>query len=213
MQVRLLPCGETATLIEVADGAAVSAVVAALVGGGDAATPAAGIVEVVPAARTVLVRYAQAATMAAQRAALEALLAQADPTPPPALGERTVRVPVSYDGPDLDVVAELTGLTVADVVSAHTGLPWRVAFGGFAPGFAYLTDGDPRLRVPRRAEPRPAVPAGSVGLADEYSGIYPRATPGGWQLLGRTGVPVWDSHRHPPALLRPGWWVQFEVAR
>ena len=91
-----------------------------------------------------------------------------------------------YDGPDLDDVAALTGLSRAEVVAAHTGTPWRVAFGGFAPGFAYLVGGDPRLRVPRRDRPRPSVPAGSVGLAGEFSGVYPRSSPGGWQLLGTT---------------------------
>ena len=95
------------------------------------------------------------------------------------------------------------------MIAAHTASPWRVAFGGFAPGFAYLTGGDPRLQAPRRAEPRPSVPAGSVGLAGEYSGIYPRSSPGGWQLIGRTAAALWDAGRQPPALLSPGRWVQF----
>ena len=111
---------------------------------------------------------------------------------------------VRYDGPDLDEVARLTGLTHAEVVAAHTGTPWRVAFGGFAPGFAYLVGGDPRLHVPRRDRPRPSVPAGSVGLAGEFSGVYPRSSPGGWQLLGTTDAVLWDADRDPPALLAPG---------
>jgi biotin-dependent carboxylase-like uncharacterized protein len=98
------------------------------------------------------------------------------------------------------------------VVAAHTGTPWRVGFGGFAPGFAYLTGGDPRLHVARRAEPRTSVPAGSVGLAGEFSGVYPRSSPGGWQLIGRTDAVLWDAARTPPALLSAGAQVRF-VAR
>ncbi len=213
MQARLLPCGEAALLIEVADANAVGSVTAALLDHGDAGGMPAGVVEVVPAARTVLVRYADSAILAAHRPSLVALLTTTSPVLPPPTSERTIRVPVVYDGPDLAFVGQLTGLSPDEVVAAHTGRPWRVAFGGFAPGFAYLSDGDPRLRVPRRAEPRPVVPTGSVALAGEFSGIYPRASPGGWQLLGRTDVPLWDSTRQPPALLRPGWWVQFEVDR
>jgi biotin-dependent carboxylase-like uncharacterized protein len=123
-----------------------------------------------------------------------------------------VEVPVHYDGDDLEEVAALTGLTPAEVVAAHTGRPWQVGFVGFAPGFAYLVDGDPRLRVPRRSSPRPRVPAGAVGLADEYSGVYPRSSPGGWQLLGHTDVALWDLDRDPPALLRPGLRVRFTDA-
>ena len=84
------------------------------------------------------------------------------------------------------------------MVAAHTGTPWRVGFGGFAPGFAYLTGGDPRLKVARRSEPRTSVPAGAVGLAGEFSGVYPRSSPGGWQLIGRTDAVLWDPDREPP---------------
>ena len=108
-------------------------------------------------------------------------------------------------------MAQHTGLTVAAVVDAHVATPWRVGFGGFAPGFAYLVGGDPRLAVPRRAEPRTRVPAGSVGLAGEFSGVYPRESPGGWQLIGRTDAVLWDIDRTPPALLRPGMWVRFRA--
>jgi KipI family sensor histidine kinase inhibitor len=124
----------------------------------------------------------------------------------------TVEIPVTYDGPDLADVARLTGLAEDEIVAAHTATPWRVAFGGFAPGFAYLTGGDERLRVPRRDEPRTAVPAGAVGLAGEFSGVYPRSSPGGWQLIGSTAAPLWDAERDPPALLRPGGAVRFRVA-
>ena len=95
------------------------------------------------------------------------------------------------------------------MVDAHTGQPWTVGFGGFAPGFSYLVGGDPRLEVPRRAEPRTRVPAGAVGLAGPFSGIYPRSSPGGWQVIGETDVVLWDVDRDPPALLQPGASVQF----
>jgi len=125
----------------------------------------------------------------------------------------TIIVPVTYGGPDLAEVAELTGLSEEDVVAAHTETSWTVGFTGFAPGFAYLVDGDPRLQVPRRATPRPTVPAGSVGLAGEFSGIYPRSSPGGWQLIGRTDVDLFDIRRDPPALLVAGMKVQFREVR
>jgi KipI family sensor histidine kinase inhibitor len=118
---------------------------------------------------------------------------------------------VTYDGADLAEVARLSGLTTAQVIAAHTATPLRVGFGGFAPGFAYLVGGDPRLHVPRRAEPRTRVPAGSVGLAGEFSGVYPRESPGGWQLIGRTDAALWDVTRDKPALLTPGMWVQFRA--
>lgn len=203
-----LPCGPEAVLLEPDDPQQLAGLVAALSGG---AVP--GVAEVVPAARTVLVRFGSPRGLAAARPALEQLLATTPaiaPVPDPA---RTIEIATIYDGPDLTDVARLTGLGVAGVVAAHTGKPWRVAFGGFAPGFAYLTDGDPRLQVPRRAEPRPSVPAGSVGLAGEFSGIYPRSSPGGWQLIGRTTAALWDASREPPALLSPGLWVQFRTVK
>lgn len=125
---------------------------------------------------------------------------------------QAVEIPVTYDGADLDEVAGLTGLTRADVVEAHTASTWTVAFGGFAPGFSYLVGGDPRLVVPRRDSPRARVPAGSVGLAGEFSGVYPRESPGGWQLIGHTSLAMWDSHRDEPALLVAGMTVRFAVA-
>lgn len=145
---------------------------------------------------------------------LRAAIAAREPMPPgPAIDVDEVVIAVSYDGPDLAEVAMLTGLTEDEVVAAHTGTAWRVGFGGFAPGFAYLVGGDPRLQVPRRSTPRTSVPAGSVGLAGEFSGIYPRASPGGWQLIARTDVDLFDVERDPPALLQPGMRVRFEVRR
>ena len=116
---------------------------------------------------------------------------------------------MTYDGPDLADVASHTGLSEDEIVAAHTGAPWTVAFGGFAPGFAYLVGGDERLAVPRRESPRTSVPAGSVGLAGEFSGVYPRSSPGGWQLIGHTDAVMFDVDRDPPALLAPGAQVRF----
>ena len=128
-------------------------------------------------------------------------------------GRADLVIDVEYDGADLDEVARLTGLDPAQVVAAHTDTPWRVGFGGFAPGFAYLVGGDPRLNVPRRSEPRTKVPTGSVALAGEFSGVYPRESPGGWQLIGHTDAVLWDVERDNPALLTPGMWVQFRAVR
>jgi len=200
----LLPYGERALLVQAApaDIGRLQVALAGLVG-----------VEIVPAASSLLIRPSAVERLDELRAAVAAIIAGPLPPAPTADSGTLVPVRVVYDGPDLAEVAELTGLGVDGVVAAHTGTPWRVAFGGFAPGFAYLADGDPRLVVPRRAEPRTSVPAGSVGLAGEFSGVYPRPSPGGWQLIGRTDAILWDPHRTPPALLSPGAWVRFEAVR
>ena len=171
-----------------------------------------GVDDIVPAARTVLVKLAGTGYQAPTRQRLGGITlgedAFANAAAPPA-GQADVVLDVVYDGADLDEVARLTGMDVRQVVAAHTGTPWRVGFSGFAPGFAYLIGGDERLVVPRRSDPRTKVPVGSVGLAGEFSGVYPRESPGGWQLIGRTSAPLWDVERDNPALLVPGMWVQF----
>ena len=201
--MNLLPFGDAALLIEVDGLPEVLALAAAV----RAARPA-GVLDVVPAARTVLLPVAPGTDLGAVRRAVLDL--PVDPTAVP--DGATVEIAVTYDGPDLAEVARMTELGEDEVVAAHTGTPWRVAFGGFAPGFAYLTGGDERLRVPRRDEPRTTVPAGAVGLAGEFSGVYPRPSPGGWQLIGSTDAVLWDAGREPPALLEPGGWVRFVVA-
>jgi KipI family sensor histidine kinase inhibitor len=176
----------------------------------EAALP--GVLDVVPASRTVLVKLAGPRYQAPTRQRLASLRIVADPASELSPPDRAdITLDVVYDGPDLDEVARLTGLTPEQVVAAHTGTLWRVAFGGFAPGFAYLVGGDPRLEVGRRAEPRTKVPSGSVGLAGEFSGVYPRESPGGWQLIGRTDAVLWDINRDNPALLTSGMWVQFKA--
>jgi KipI family sensor histidine kinase inhibitor len=120
---------------------------------------------------------------------------------------------VRYDGDDLDVVARAWGCSTAEVIDRHTSTAYTVAFCGFAPGFAYCTSDLPLPAVPRRSEPRPRVPAGSVALAAEYCGVYPRTMPGGWQLIGTTGAVLFDPRRDRPALLAPGTTVRFEAVR
>lgn len=171
-----------------------------------------GVVDIVPASRTVLIkldgpRYQGVARQQLSKLRLAPETAQEATSPVD--GRADVVIDVVYDGADLDEVAELTGLSRRDVIAAHTETPWRVGFAGFAPGFAYLVGGDERLNVPRRSEPRTKVPVGSVGLAGEFSGVYPRESPGGWQLIGRTDADLWDVDREQPALLTPGQWVQF----
>ena len=172
--------------------------------------PWSAVTDVVPAARTVLLLTRPGTDLGAlgQAVARPRRAGRRSRHPGrsavPHRAARWSRCPSRYDGPDLDDVARLTGLTPGEVVAAHTATPWRVAFGGFAPGFAYLVGGDPGLRVPRRDHPRPSVPAGAVGLAGEFSGVYPRPSPGGWQLLGTTTLALWDVDRDPPALLTPG---------
>jgi KipI family sensor histidine kinase inhibitor len=199
--LRTLRAGSDGLLAEVADLDEALALFASL---RDAPPP--GVWELVPAARTVLVRFDPALTSAD---AVATELATRPLRHSGTIDGPVVEVPVSYDGADLAEVARICHLEPAEVVRRHTATPWTVAFTGFAPGFGYLSGGDPALDVPRRAEPRTNIPAGSVGLAGRFSGIYPRASPGGWQLIGRTGVELWDSRRADPALLAPGTRVQF----
>ncbi len=175
----------------------------------EAALP--GVLDIVPASHTVLLKLDGPRHQSAIRRRLRTLQVAPDMVAT-ARPEQPITIDVVYDGADLAEVADRTGLTTAQVINAHTATPWQVGFGGFAPGFAYLVGGDPRLAVPRRSEPRSSVPAGAVGLAGEFTGIYPRRSPGGWQLIGHTDVVMWDIERPNPALLTPGMWVQFRAA-
>ncbi|MFJ5230823.1 allophanate hydrolase subunit 1 [Kitasatospora sp. NPDC088391] len=206
--MRVLRCGSDAVLVEAGDAERARRLHDAL----RAAAPA-GVVELVPAARTVLVRYDPGVTDWQRLTTAVTALPLAEALPGATAGVPTdagaVLIPVRYDGPDLAEVAALTGLTVRQVVERHTAAHYRVAFCGFAPGFAYLTGLDPVLRVPRRAEPRTRVPAGAVAVADEYTGVYPRPSPGGWRLLGSTALTLWDTAADPPTRLLPGTSVRF----
>ncbi|MFI1657896.1 allophanate hydrolase subunit 1 [Streptomyces sp. NPDC020472] len=200
--MRVLRAGDRALLVELEGGDATEAFHAELLRRRAAgALPA--VREIVPAARTVLLDGVD------DPERLAAELTGWEPGPLHAhLGE-AVEVPVRYDGPDLPEVAALWGVSVEAAVRIHTAAEFRVAFCGFAPGFGYLTGLGERYGVPRRATPRTAVPAGSVALAGPYTGVYPRSSPGGWQLIGTTDVVLWDSGRDPAALLAPGTRVRF----
>ena len=200
----LRPCGDTGLLVEVDSLPEVLALHAALL-----ASPPEGVVDLVPAARTVLLRVRHAADLPAVAADVR--------TREPAWaaaregGGEVTEIAVTYDGEDLDDVGAHTGLNREEIVEAHTGQVWTVAFAGFTPGFGYLASAgdDGRLHVPRRSSSRTRVPAGAVGLAGEFSGVYPRESPGGWQLIGRTDHVLWDLDRDPPAVLVPGARIRF----
>jgi KipI family sensor histidine kinase inhibitor len=203
--VRLRTAGERGLLVEVEELETVHRLHAAL-----RQLDPPGVVELVPGYRTVLI------VADPERAGVLDELAAGLPglelPPPGAVAGETVEIPVSYDGEDLPEVAGLTGLEADEVVRRHTAPEYTVAFLGFSPGFPYLVGLDPALEVPRRDTPRTSIPAGSVGLAGNQTGIYPTASPGGWQLIGRTEVTLFDPTRDPPALLAPGTRLRFTVA-
>ncbi|KAJ6031356.1 hypothetical protein N7540_002088 [Penicillium herquei] len=199
--MRFLPVNNTSMLLELANLEETLALLASL-----QATPVAGIEEMVPAARTLLIRFQPqevTATQMASEISKRELSAKLLPS------ENLIEIPVSYDGEDLEHVADLTGFSVREVIRRHTESEFTVAFCGFAPGFAYLVGGDPALNVPRRKNPRTRIPAGSVAMAGSFSGVYPQSSPGGWQLIGTTSMRMWDSRRSPSALLQPGSRVHF----
>ena len=203
--MRLRPAGERGLLVEVEELETVHRLHAAL---RDLDPP--GVVELVPGYRTLLVVAGPGSA-----GALDELAAGLPGLELPPAGEvagEPVEIPVSYDGEDLPEVASLTGLDAEEVVRRHTAPEYTVAFLGFSPGFPYLVGLDPALEVPRRDTPRTSIPAGSVGLAGGQTGIYPTASPGGWQLIGRTDVTLFDPERDPPALLAPGSRLRFTVA-
>jgi KipI family sensor histidine kinase inhibitor len=178
----------------------------------------AGVTEVVPAYATVAVLFdplrADADALRARLAALATADEPAQPDPAAAPSRRpALRIPTRYDGPDLDEVAGRTGLTRKEVIALHSGREYEVYLLGFAPGFAYLGDLDPALVLPRRSVPRLRVPAGSVAIAAAQTAVYPLPTPGGWHLLGRTELRMFDPGREPPVLLQPGDRVRFEAIR
>ncbi len=204
MSITFLPVGPRTLLVELPDLTETLVLFDAL-----NANSIDGVAEIVPAARTLMVRTH--AGVQADGALARAIL---DRRPPPgtAAPENTapvIELPAIYDGEDLDEVASLMSLPVAEVIAAHKAATWQVAFCGFAPGFAYMTCDDARFDIPRRSSPRTRIPAGSVALAGKFSGVYPLESPGGWQLIGRTEVPMFDLNRTPPALLAPGQRVRF----
>lgn len=201
--MKLQPYGERAVLAEPADPHLVPALRAL-------AADQPGVVDTIAGARTVLVVFEPATFRAAELSALFDRAERGDDQTDGAA--RTVRLPVAYDGADLAEVAAQLDLSAGQVIDLHAGAEYTVRFCGFSPGFAYLDGLDPQLHVARRASPRTAVPAGSVAIAGEFTGVYPRSSPGGWQLLGRTDTQLWDVAADPPALLTPGTRVRFVPA-
>lgn len=168
-----------------------------------------GVVEVVPGYVALTVHFDPIESTAEDvRARVMAALALAGPVPSDEPGRR-VEIPVRYDGPDLEAVAQATGLAAAEVVSRHAAVEYEVALLGFVPGFAYLGRLDAALVLPRRDTPRARVPAGSVAIAGEQTGIYPAETPGGWHLIGTTDLRLFDPQRSPPSWLQVGDRVRF----
>ncbi|GAA4242777.1 allophanate hydrolase subunit 1 [Actinomadura meridiana] len=196
----MLRAGDAALLVEAGDLATAHRLNAAL-----RDEPLPGVVDVVPGEQTVLLILDPSADVDALAARLPRLRlpenAERDAEP--------VEIPVIYDGADLDEVADLTGLSRDEVVRRHSAASYTVAYLGFSPGFGYLTGLDPALHVARRESPRTSVPAGSVAIAGPYAAVYPSRSPGGWRLLGRSELRLWDVTRDPPSLLRPGTRVRF----
>ncbi|MCX7277721.1 MAG: 5-oxoprolinase subunit PxpB [Burkholderiales bacterium] len=199
--MRFLPVNLDALLVELDDLDQTLALLASL-----QREPLPGVEELVPAARTIFVRFRPSATSADK---LVQNIAGRDISQRAERSSTLVEIPVQYDGEDLAEVAQMLGTTPEEVVRRHTGSEYTVAFTGFAPGFAYLSGGHPSLNVPRRSTPRTRIPAGAVGLAGAFSGVYPQASPGGWQIIGVTPVAMWDLARAQPALLQPGYRVRF----
>ena len=190
--MNVLPYGESAVLVETDEPLALTAALR----GQD------GLIELVPAARTVLVRFTPGTDV-------RTLLAEVTACPDAGAAGPLVELDVRYDGADLAAVAAEAGLSAGEVIERHSSAEYVVAFCGFSPGFAYLTGLDAALHLPRLASPRTSVPPGSVAIAGEYTGVYPRSSPGGWRLLGRTDAALWDLARPVPALLAPGTRVRF----
>jgi KipI family sensor histidine kinase inhibitor len=192
------PAGDRAALIELPDGAAALRLARALAGRSD-------LVDVVPGHCTVLVTWAgDERPHDLEQLAASVLVGGLAPE-----STTSVEIPVIYDGADLEEVARLVGLSPEEVVERHVAAEYIVGFIGFAPGFAYLVGGDERLAVPRLPRPRERVQAGTVAIAGPYSGVYPRESPGGWRLIGRTSLVLFDPQRASPALLSSGDRVRF----
>jgi KipI family sensor histidine kinase inhibitor len=201
--VRFLPVNLDVLLVELKDLDETLALFDALT-----AEPIVGVEEIIPAARTLMIQFRPSAI---ERQALVNRIAGQDLSQRREGEHRRVEIPVHYNGEDLDEVATLLGISRAEVIQRHTAHDYSVAFCGFAPGFAYLTGGA-GFQVPRRQTPRTRIPAGAVALAGDFSGVYPKASPGGWQIIGVTPLQMWDLNRAEPALLRPGYKVRFTDA-
>jgi KipI family sensor histidine kinase inhibitor len=209
--VRMLRYGGSGLLVELPSSARVAVAYRALRAAVDrGGLP--GVVELVPAARTVLVTVADGGSVPVDRirAVLHGLPVDTTPEDTGLAAGSEVVIPVRYDGADLELVAGTASLSVDEVVELHSSARYTVAFCGFAPGFAYLIGLPEPLRQARRDDPRAKVPAGSVAVAGEFSAVYPGSSPGGWRLLGRTEEVMFDPSADPPSRLAPGDRVRFE---
>ncbi|HEX5339560.1 MAG TPA: allophanate hydrolase subunit 1 [Gammaproteobacteria bacterium] len=203
--MNIRPVGDSALLVELPDFQAAHALRHAL-----CESPSPGILEMVPGFNTLLIGIDPLKLDAEQLVAdIQALSTGFLFTPRSAEHE----IGVHYDGIDLETVAQETGFMVAEIIRRHSEPVYTVAFIGFAPGFPYLLGLDPSLRVARLGTPRIQVPAGAVAIADQFTGIYPQPTPGGWRLLGATDTRLFDATRAPPSRLAPGDKVRFRVLR
>jgi KipI family sensor histidine kinase inhibitor len=200
-RIRILPAGSSSILVELESLETTLALLDRLL-----ASEIRGVDEVIPGARTVLVRFDP---FAIDRAQLTEKLGQLDVSIHRERSGNTFDIPVTYNGEDLGEVAELLGWSVDELIRRHSDATYSVAFTGFAPGFAYMTSDDVAFNVPRRKTPRVRIPAGSVAIAGQFSGVYPSDSPGGWQLLGTTQMRMWDTARARAALLAPGDRVRF----
>ena len=212
-QPRVLPCGDTAISFEFGDRIDRDLSLAAVaLSRRIEAAGLEGVIETVPTYRSVLVHYNPLVTGSADLVSRIMPLADsggAEPAP-----ARLWRIPACYESalaPDLDDVAARTGLSTGEVVALHTGERYHVYMLGFLPGYPYMGDLCPELRLPRREDPRVKVPPGSVAIATEMTAVYTYESPGGWHLIGRTPVPLFDVAARPPALLQPGDQVTFEA--
>jgi len=209
MNFRILPAGDQAYLVELESLEQTLALYGAL-----SSEPLLHVHSIVPAARTVLVRFNAFLLRATQvrrwiEAAMATLLDE-NHTKTRDVHGTTIEIPVYYDGEDLPVLAELLNIPVSEVIRRHTAATYTAAFAGFAPGFVYMTGTEPSFdTIPRRSSPRTRVPRGSVALAGNFGAVYPKEGPGGWQLIGTTPEAMWDMARSEPALIRPGMRVRF----
>ena len=190
------PAGDRAVLIELKDNDAVQRLAAGL-----EAQRGEELEEIVPGHETLLLVWRRGAP---PLGAIEQLISGAELTAEASAQPAEIELRVRYDGPDLAAVAESCGFSLEELVARHLACRYRVGFIGFSPGFAYLLGGDPALQPPRLAEPRTRVPAGALAIAGPYSAVYPRSSPGGWNLIGSCDEPIFDPTQNPPALLTAG---------
>ena len=204
--MRALRYGESGILLELDDGNHVASALEVL----KARLPA-GVTAAVPGARTIYFGFNR--VLVDFDSVADVLLHADLRSVVPPREAKEVEIAVTYDGEDLQPISEQLRLSVDDIVALHSGATYVVAFCGFMPGFGYLTGLPQQLWLPRKHVPRTTVPAGAVAIADRYSAVYPRQSPGGWQIIGHTDAVLWDIDADCPSLLRQGMTVRFIAAK